>query len=190
MKYRIISRQMALLGLALLWSLLLVTPLMANDACVAQYPKSKAEKSLEKLPGVKINGPVLQIPLSEETTFEDARFFLESELAGVNLKVVVHQKLGKALAERTGKPRAAYDIYHICNLGIGGLMLDAEPGFGAFMPCKIALYEEKIGGRVWAVIYKPAFALSYFPGLPQSMVEAAMEIGNKMYEVLYTIATD
>ncbi|MBF0589139.1 MAG: DUF302 domain-containing protein [Magnetococcales bacterium] len=154
------------------------------------YPKSEVEKQIDGLPGVQHHGPVLQIPMPEGISFEDIEFSLESELAGQNLKLVMTQHLGRAIAARQGTPYPAYNIYHICNLTIGEKIISSEPAFGAFLPCKVVLYEEKPGGRVWAVTYKPAFALGYFPHIPEEVRKAAIEVGDRMYEILYRLATD
>ncbi len=154
------------------------------------YAKTRIEKEIDALPGVKHYGPVLQIPMPEGASFDDIEFSLESELAGQNLKLVMTQHLGRAIAARQDKPFPTYNIYHICNLTIGEKIISAEPAFGAFLPCKVVLYEEKPGGRVWAVTYKPSFALAYFPHLPDEVRTSAMEVGDRMFGILYRLATD
>ena len=63
-----------------------------------------SEAGLEALPGVRIRGPVIQAPLPREMTFEDAELYLESGTADHNLNIMRVNHIGKAIAERTGKP--------------------------------------------------------------------------------------
>ncbi|MBF0186888.1 MAG: DUF302 domain-containing protein [Magnetococcales bacterium] len=155
-----------------------------------EFERTEAEKQFDTIEGVRHHGPILQIPMPEGVTLEDLEMTLESEIAGANLKIVARQNIGKALRDRGDKDFPDYRIYHICNLTVGGKLLSLEPAFGAFMPCKLVLYEESPGGRVWALTYKPAFALAYFPEISQEAVDAAQDVGDRMYDILYLMATD
>ncbi|ABK46198.1 protein of unknown function DUF302 [Magnetococcus marinus MC-1] len=150
---------------------------------------SPALMQFDKIPGVINRGPVLQIPMPQGYSMEDVVFDLESGLAEHNLKVVAKQHLGKAIAERSGEPFPAYDIYHICNLTVGEKIIRAEPAFGAFLPCKVVLYQDPQSKRIWAVTYKPSFAMVYFPFMPEETKAAANQIGDHLFNILFGIAS-
>ena len=175
--------------MGLLVAIIGICPLHAETAPVG-YARTLAEIQLDTVPGVRHRGPALQIPMPKGAGFADIAFLLESELADANLNVISKQDLGKAITARQNKPFPAYVIYHICNLEVGRKIIESEPAFGVFLPCKVVLYEEKMGGRVWAVIYKPGFALAYFPALPTEAVKGAREVGDRLFNILYTLATD
>lgn len=182
-----------------MWTGLLLAAFLMMGADGAQahgeagYARTDSEKQFDDLPGVRHRGPVMQVPLPEGVSFDDAVFSLESEAEGANLNIVSRQNLGKAIAARRGaggEPFPAYVIFNICNLTIGEKIIEAEPAFGAFLPCKVVLYEETSGGKVWVVSYKPAFALAYFPEMPVATVQAAQKVGDLMFDIIYRMATD
>ncbi|MEG3641326.1 DUF302 domain-containing protein [Magnetococcus sp. PR-3] len=150
---------------------------------------SRALRQFDEVPGVIHRGPVLQIPMPKEYSMDDVVFDLESGLAEHNLNIVAKQTLGKAIAARSGKPFPAYDIYHICNLTVGEQIIRDQPAFGAFLPCKVVLYEDQQTGQIWAVTYKPSFAMVYFPDMPQDTKASANKIGDHLFNILFGIAT-
>nr|CRH07546.1 conserved exported protein of unknown function [Candidatus Magnetococcus massalia] len=150
--------------------------------------QSQAIRQFDDVKGVIHRGPVLQIPMPKDYSMEDVVFDLQSGLAEHNLKIVAKQSLGSAISARSGKPFPTYDIYHICNLTVGERIITDEPAFGAFLPCKVVLYEDKDTGRVWAVTYKPSFAMVYFPEMPEETKNSALRIGDHLFNILYGIA--
>ncbi|MBF0448013.1 MAG: DUF302 domain-containing protein [Magnetococcales bacterium] len=171
---------------------LLLTPIFSSHAQEAPkgYEITASEARLNALPGVRHHGPVLEIPLLEGASFDDLVMTLEGEMPEANLNIVARQDMGNAITARTGIPMPRYVIFNICNLEVGRKIITVEPAFGAFMPCKVVLYEESMDGRVWAITYKPAFAIPYFPNLPQEALDAAREVGDKMFDILFLMATE
>lgn len=159
------------------------------EATLPSYQPSKIEKQFDSIPGVAHYGPVLKVPMPADATFEDLEFDLESETEGRNLSIVFKQYIGKAIAKRIGKPFPRYTIYHICNLADGEAIIRAQPAFGAFLPCKLVLYEDPKNGRIWALTYKPGFAVGYFPDFPSDTMDVANRIGDQLFDILYILAT-
>ncbi|OSM06171.1 DUF302 domain-containing protein [Magnetofaba australis] len=144
-------------------------------------------KQFDAIEGVTHHGPVLKVPMPASMKLEDVIFELESALAEENLNIVGRNEIGKAIGKRNGEPFPAFTILHICNLTAGEKIIRNEPAFGAFLPCKVVLYEESPGGRVWIVTYKPTFAMIYFPDMPEEAKAAAGEIGDKLFNIIHEL---
>lgn len=95
---------------------------------------------------VEIMGQVvLKMPLAAGVSMDDAVESLKQRANSLNFKLVGELPLSKQVESMTGKPQKRITIFEFCDPLTASKMVDAELSFAAFLPCRIALVEDKDG---------------------------------------------
>lgn len=93
---------------------------------------------------------IARIQVQDSVSFDDAVESLKLRANQHNLKFVGVSQLYKEIEALTGKPSKRMEIFSFCDGITAGKMLAADPMMIAFMPCRIALIEDKEGKR-WVI---------------------------------------
>jgi uncharacterized protein (DUF302 family) len=93
---------------------------------------------------------IARIQVQDSVSFDDAVESLKLRANQHNLKFVGVNKLYKEIEALTGKPSKRIEIFNFCDGLTANKMLAADPLMIAFMPCRIALLEDKDGKR-WVI---------------------------------------
>lgn len=93
---------------------------------------------------------IARIQIQDSVSFDDAVESLKLRANQHNLKFVGANQLYKEIAALTGKPAKRMEIFNFCDGLTADKMLAADPLMIAFMPCRIALLEDKDGKR-WVI---------------------------------------
>lgn len=86
-----------------------------------------------------------------------------------------------ASLKKEGYTRDPYAVVEVCKAELSSQVLKAEPRFGAFMPCRIAVYQEGSGSVVTTVL--PTRLMAFFPGKPEVQA-AAVEVDRVMKAII------
>ena len=100
--------------------------------------------------GFNIEQTVYKIPVAKDVSAEDVQISILSKGQELNMKFVGHQPLSKELDAR-GVAGGQIDIFQFCNPMQARKMIDHNPIFVAYMPCRIALVEDK-QGKLWLMM--------------------------------------
>lgn len=100
--------------------------------------------------GFNISQTVYKVPVDEGVDAEDVHDSIMSKGAELNMKFVGHQPLSKELAAR-GVDGGQVDIYQFCNPMDARKMIDYNPIFVAYMPCRVAMVEDA-KGKLWLMM--------------------------------------
>lgn len=108
--------------------------------------------SAEKAPmeSFDIAQTVVRVPLADGVSADDAIDALRSRAVQYNMKLVAHQPLSKELAAR-GIESGRLEIFQFCNPTDAHRMVQHNPVFAAYMPCRIALVEDS-DGQIWLMM--------------------------------------
>ena len=90
---------------------------------------------------------IARIKIQDSVSFDDAVESLKLRANQHNLKFVGVNQLYKEIEALTGKPSKRIEIFNFCDGLTANKMLAADPKMIAFMPCRIALIEDKDGNR-------------------------------------------
>jgi uncharacterized protein (DUF302 family) len=120
---------------------LLLAALM--QSAIAAEPKSEISYTNVKL-------QIARIQIQDSVSFDDAVESLKLRANQHNLKFVGTNQLYKEIESLTGKPAKRMEIFNFCDGLTANKMLAADPLMIAFMPCRIALLEDKDGKR-WVI---------------------------------------
>lgn len=93
---------------------------------------------------------IARIQVQDSVSFDDAVESLKLRANQHNLKFVGVNQLYKEITALTGKPAKRMEIFNFCDGLTANRMLQADPQMIAFMPCRIALLEDKDGKR-WVI---------------------------------------
>jgi uncharacterized protein (DUF302 family) len=93
---------------------------------------------------------IARIQIEDSVSFDDAVESLKLRANQRNLKFVGVNQLYKEIEALTGKPSKRIEIFNFCDGLTANKMLAADPQMIAFMPCRIALIEDKDGKR-WVI---------------------------------------
>lgn len=120
---------------------LLLASLM--QSAIAAEPKAEISYTNVKL-------QIARIQIQDSVSFDDAVESLKLRANQHNLKFVGANQLYKEIESLTGKPAKRMEIFNFCDGLTANKMLAADPLMIAFMPCRIALLEDKDGKR-WVI---------------------------------------
>jgi uncharacterized protein (DUF302 family) len=99
--------------------------------------------------GISISDTVLKMPLAEDVGMDDAVDSMKLRANELNFKLVAHLPLYKEL-EAMGVEARRIEIFQFCDARIANEMLQFNPDFSAYLPCRIALLEDG-DGQAWLV---------------------------------------
>jgi uncharacterized protein (DUF302 family) len=88
---------------------------------------------------------VLKMPLADGVSMDDAVESLKQRANSLNFKMVGELPLSKQVEAMTGKPQKRITIFEFCDPMTASKMVDADLTFATFLPCRIALVEDKDG---------------------------------------------
>ena len=128
-----------------LLSPVLVTIALAVTAMGVALAEAPAERQ-----AFDISQTVVRVPLAEGVSADDAIDALRSRAVQYNMKLVAHQPLSQELAAR-GIESGRLEIFQFCNPADAHRMVQHNPVFAAYMPCRIALVEDA-EGQVWLMM--------------------------------------
>ena len=116
-------------------------------ASIAQVALSAEPAGIDYI-DVKLQ--IARIQIQDSVSFDDAVESLKLRANQHNLKFVGVNALYKEIEALTGKPSKRIEIFNFCDGLTANKMLAADPKMIAFMPCRIALIEDKDGKR-WVI---------------------------------------
>ena len=132
-----------------------------------------------------ISQTVLKMPLAEGVSAEDAIDSLRSKAVEYNIKLVAHQPLSKELAAR-GVESGRLEIFQFCNPGDAHKMVQHNPIFAAYMPCRIALVEDQ-EGQIWLMMMNLDMLINNTP-LPPELEKVAENVNTTLKNIMTAAA--
>lgn len=91
---------------------------------------------------------VWRVPLANGVTAKDAEVAMKAVANEYNIKNVGELPLSKQVEVMLGKPYRTLNIYMFCDPLTAIKMLDYSDAFSAYLPCRVAMVEDK-QGKVW-----------------------------------------
>ena len=133
-----------------------------------------------------IKQTVVQMSVQKGISREDAVQALMSRAAEINLKYVSRQEVSKELESR-GLKTPYLDIFQFCNPEDARQMILYDPIYAAYMPCRIAMVEDK-DGQLWLMMLNLDMLINS-QLLPPELTEIAIRVNQAMLDVMLAGAT-
>jgi uncharacterized protein (DUF302 family) len=133
-----------------------------------------------------IKQTVVQMSVQDGVSRDDAIQALMSRAAEINLKYVSRQQVSKELEAR-GLKTPYLDIFQFCNPEDARRMILHDPIYAAYMPCRIAMVEDK-NGKLWLMMLNLDMLINS-ELLPPELTEIAIRVNQAMLDVMVAGAT-
>lgn len=126
---------------------------------------------------------IYKVPVNKGVTPSDVQISILSKGSELNMKFVSHQPLSEEIKARGGSSRQV-DIYQFCNPLDARAMLNHNIIFAAYMPCRIALVEDK-NNQLWLMMIDLDMLIDNTQ-LPLELKKLALAISDKLKEIIET----
>ena len=129
---------------------------------------------------------IVQVALEEGVTPEIAANAMIEKATEINLKFVGRQRIYRQFL-KSGKDSGHLEIFQFCDLDDAHNLVQLNPIFAAFMPCRIAMVEDR-EGRVWLMTFNLDMVIND-KMLTPAEGEIAIRVNQNMLKVLVAGAT-
>ncbi len=124
-----------------------------------------------------------KVPVTEGIEPEDIIESLKSLASERNMLFVGESPFYKQVEAMTGESYRYINFLSFCSARVGKMMLDYQDPYSGFMPCRIALVEDK-QGKFW--LYSMNLDLMIHGGkqLPPQLKEGALQVRRNLREMM------
>ena len=126
---------------------------------------------------------VWKIPVEEGVSAEDVEDAMRSVANERNFKNVGELPLSEQVAIMTGKDQRFWKIYMFCDPLTAAKMVDYSDAFSAYLPCRIALVEDKTG-QLWLYTLNMDMMIHGGKELPAELYEEATRVKEIILEIM------
>ncbi|MGD9785166.1 MAG: DUF302 domain-containing protein [Hyphomicrobiaceae bacterium] len=126
---------------------------------------------------------VWKAKVKEGLTFEEVEQSIKSVANEMNIKDVGALPLGDQVSAMQGKKWRKLGIYLYCNPLTAAKMIDYSDAFAAYLPCRIALLEDKTG-KLWLYTLNMDMMIHGGKPLPKELKEEAEGVKKIMLSIL------
>jgi len=117
--------------------------------------------------------------LSAEDVEETMRFVANEH----NFKNVGELPLSEQVAAMTGEDQRFWKIYMFCNPLVAAKMIDYSDAFSAYLPCRVALVEDKTG-QLWLYTLNMDMMIHGGTELPPELFEEASKVKEIILDIM------
>ena len=118
---------------------------------------------------------IWKVPVEEGVSAEDVEDAMRSVANEHNFKNVGELPLSEQVALMTGKDQRFWKIYMFCDPLTAAKMVDYSDAFSAYLPCRIALVEDKTG-QLWLYTLNMDMMIHGGKELPAELYEEATKV--------------
>jgi uncharacterized protein (DUF302 family) len=163
--------KLPLTGVGFLWVLLFVG--LASEPAVA---------AAQGTANTDIASTVIKMPLAKGVTIDDAISSMKLRANMLNFKLVAHQPLSEQLKAAGVKHVRRLEIYQFCNPSTAYDMVKFNMAYAAYLPCRIAVVEDK-QGKGWLVMMDPQRLLS--SKMPAELRKKAEKVIGDLKQIMH-----
>ena len=136
-------------------------------------------------PGVTV---VKTVAVKEGIKAEDVVESLKSLAVQHNMLFVGEAPFYKQVEAVTGQPYRYVAFYSFCDARVGAMMIDYNTAYSAFMPCRIAVAEDK-NGRLWLHMMSLDFFIHGGKPLPPDLKAGAIKVRDALEKIMQGAAS-
>lgn len=153
----------------------------AKDTYMGMWEKLKET-------GNSADATVWKRQIDEGVSPEDAAEAMSSVATEVNIRAVGILPLSKEVEAKTGEKQRLLTIYQYCNPLTAMKMVDYSDAFAAYLPCRIALVEDK-EGKHWLYALDMDLMIHGGKTLPDELLKEANSVKDVMLKLMEAGAT-
>ncbi len=164
-------------------SLTLSAPALAEEVVPAAQAAKPAGPEIQMF---DINHSILKMGLMAGVTADAAGEAMQSKAAELNMKLVGYQNVGQEVSAR-GIKAPRLEIFQFCDPEDAVKMVQFNPIYAAYMPCRIALVEDN-QGKVWLEMLNLDMIIQAYD-LPPELQAIAINVNGIMLDIITAGAT-
>jgi len=145
----------------------------------AQAPVDSSQEPVIKI--YEIGQTVLKISLKPGVSPEDAISSMMAKAVELNMRMVGHLHVSDEMRAR-GVDARRLEILQFCNPEDAVKMVEHNPIYAAYMPCRIAMVEDE-KGIVWLMMLNLDMIINKFP-LPEDLRTLAITVNGQMLNII------
>ena len=126
---------------------------------------------------------VWKVPVEEGLSAEDVEDAMRSVANERNFKNVGELPLSEQVAAMTGKDQRFWKIYMFCDPLTAAKMVNYSDAFSAYLPCRIALVEDKTG-QLWLYTLNMDMMIHGGTELPDELYEEATKVKEIILDIM------
>lgn len=136
-----------------------------------------------KATGNSADATVWKVPLAEGVSKEDAEEAMKIVANDANIKAVGELPLSEQVALETGQPQRFLKIWQFCDPQTAMKMVDYSDAFSAYLPCRVAMVEDKSGQLN---LYSLNMDLMIYGGdpLPEGLYQEAIKVKEIIQKIM------
>ena len=158
----------------------------ALDPGAMEMFKALGAKYVETLdPGVAV---VRTVAVKEGLKPEDVVDSLKSLAVQHGMLFVGESPFYKQVEAVTGKPYRFISFYSFCDASVGAMMIEYNSAYSAFMPCRIAVAEDK-NGRLWLHMMSLDMFIHGGKPLPPDLKAGAIKVRDALDKIMQGAAS-
>lgn len=138
--------------------------------------------------GSAVDATVWKVKVAKGLTFEDVDQSIQSTAQDDNIKGVGQLPLGDQVSAMQGKPWRKLKIYLYCNPLTAAKMVDYSDAYSAYLPCRVALVEDK-SGQLWLTSLNMDMMIHGGRPLPPDLLKEADHVRSVILDILHKGAT-
>jgi uncharacterized protein (DUF302 family) len=127
---------------------------------------------------------VWRVPLADGVSAADAEEAMKAVANEHNIKNVGELPLSKEVESMLGKPYRMLKIYMFCDPLTAVKMLDFSDAFSAYLPCRVAMVEDK-QGKVWLYTLNMDLMIHGGTPLPPELKTEAVKVKETILAIMH-----
>ena len=143
---------------------------------MVELPEGCADKGLN----------IIQCPLAEDVSIDDAIDSMKLRANGLNFKLVAHMPLSEQV-KAMGEDSKRMEIFQFCDALIAKRMVEYNTIFAGFLPCRIAVIEDT-KGKPWLITLNMD-AMMKSVEMPPELQKLGLVVRNNIYSIIQAGAT-
>ena len=152
----------------------------------AKAKKAKVAKApvQESLPGASVSEivqTVAKMELGDGVSRDEAVVAMRNKAIELNMRLVGEQHVSKAL-EKRGEKTPYLAIFQFCNLSDAKAIVQDNPLYAAYMPCRVAMVEDT-SGKTWLMMLNLDILVDNTL-VSKDIVKTVIGVNQKMLEIM------
>ena len=127
---------------------------------------------------------VWKVPVAEDLSPADVEEVMKFVANEHNFKNVGELPLSEQVAAMTGEDQRFWKIYMFCDPLTAAKMVDYSDAFSAYLPCRIALVEDKTG-QLWLYTLNMDMMIHGGTELPEGLYEEANNVKKIILDIMH-----
>ncbi len=127
---------------------------------------------------------VYKVAIDRGVSMSEAAESMRLRANALNLQLVAELPMSKQVEAVTGKPQRTITIFQFCDAVLAKDLIDVNPDFSIYMPCRIALIEDASGQGLLVMMDVNVDAVAQEKRLPPALKTRIEAVRKSLIEIM------